>query len=56
MQASREELAMSNVHGTGGIDETHGGLQKLYFVCFSNPARPPLFMANSMVVSLLHSR
>ena len=32
---------MSNVHGAGGIDETHGGLQKLYFVCFSNPARPP---------------
>jgi uncharacterized protein YciI len=32
---------MSNVQGTGGIDETHGGLQKLYFVCFSNPARPP---------------
>lgn len=24
-----------------GIDETHGGLQKLYFVCFSNPSRPP---------------
>jgi hypothetical protein len=23
---------MSIVHGTGGIDETHGGLQKLYFV------------------------
>jgi uncharacterized protein YciI len=23
-----------------GIDETHGGLQKLYFVCFSNPSRP----------------
>lgn len=32
---------MSNVHNTGGVDETHGGLQKLYFVCFSNPARPP---------------
>jgi uncharacterized protein YciI len=23
-----------------GIDETHAGLQKLYFVCFSRPARP----------------
>jgi uncharacterized protein YciI len=23
-----------------GIDETHGGLQKLYFVCFSNPTLP----------------
>jgi uncharacterized protein YciI len=32
---------MRNVQGTVGIDETHGGLQKLYFVCFSNPARPP---------------
>ena len=28
---------MSIVHGTGGIDETHGGLQKLYFVCFLIP-------------------
>ena len=24
-----------------GIDQTHGGLQKLYFVCFSTPMRPP---------------
>jgi hypothetical protein len=27
---------MTSVHGTDGIDETHGGFQKLYVVCFSN--------------------
>ena len=33
---------MSIVHGTGGIDETHGGLQKLYLYVFPTPPVHPL--------------
>ena len=31
---------MTGAQDKDGIDETHGGLQKLYFVCFSTPVRP----------------